>query len=142
MPEVASFEVTIPPGFEDMTPKAFRAMLGERVETELQAIYARRKAEGKKRFMGVRAVMAQDARDAAGDVFPKFKRNPTIACGKGRGELRARLLRQLTTWRGEYRRAWERWRRGEDDVEFPAGTYQMRVLYFVRSGTSPPALAA
>jgi len=142
LPEVASFEVTIPPGFEDMTPDAFRAMLSERVEAELQAIYARRKAEGRRRFMGVRAVMAQNARDAAGDVFPKFEQNPTIACGRGQGELRAQLLRQLTAWRGEYRRAWERWRRGEGDVVFPAGTYQMRVFYFVRSGTSPPALAA
>ena len=142
LPEVASFDVTIPPGFEDLTPDAFRAMLGERVETELQAIYARRKAEGKLRFMGVRAVMAQNARDSAGDVFPKFERNPTIACGAGNGELRTRLLSQLKAWRREYREAWERWRHGEDELEFPAGTYQMRVFYFVNTGTSPPALAA
>ena len=91
LPEVASFDVTIPPAFEDLTPDAFRALLSERTEAELEAIKVRRRAAGKKRFMGVRAIMAQDPRDAAGDVFPKRKRNPTIACGTGREELRIQL---------------------------------------------------
>lgn len=140
LPDVVSFQLTVPPGFDDMPEDAFRQLLEERMEEELQAIYRQRKAEGKLRFLGVRAVMTQDPRDSAGDVFPERTLNPRIAC-KDVSVRRAKYV-ELQAWRHEYRAKWDRWRRGERELEFPAGTYAMRVHYLVNTGCSPPVRAA
>ena len=46
-------------------------------------------------------------------------------------------LERLKAWRQSHREIWSAWRQGERGVSFPAGSYLMRVLYFVRCDLSP-----
>ena len=114
-------------------------------------VHATRLAEGKRRYMGVRAVLAQDPRDSAGTVHPTFARVPRIAC-KGNPAARYAILEELVAWRHRYRWALHLRRQAlasqegtEHEVEFPLGTYLLLREHKVRTrGTNraPPALAA
>ncbi len=140
LPETVSLRITVPPGFTRMGAEAFRQLLERQVEARIQRIRAKRRAEGKRRFLGVRGVMEQRPFDTPGDSFPKFKTNPRIACKDEKS--RKLLLAELVAFRIAHRQAWERWRHGDREVLFPVGSYWMRVVYGVRCGPSPPAQAA
>ena len=140
LPESASIRITKPRAFNDMSDAEFRNLLGELVEKRIEAIHARRKQEGKTRFLGRRAVMQQDPFDSAGDVFPDRGRDPCLSCKDP--ETYKSERRALTVWRQKQRECWELWRHGKRDVVFPAGTYLMREVYKVRCGEPPPTLLA
>jgi len=139
LPAEASFRFEVPPGFEDLGDEGFRDLLEARVGAELRRIHAERKAAGKTRFMGRRAVLAQSPYDSAGDVFPTRGLDPTLAHDP---EERAAVRGALREWRAEYRAALARYLAGNRRVVFPVGTYLMRVRFHVRTGTSPPRNAA
>ena len=46
--------------------------------------------------------------------------------------LRAELVESLRGFRRAYREAYERWRRGDHDVEFPRGTWAVRQYHGAR----------
>jgi putative transposase len=67
---------------------------------------------------------------------PTRKLNPTFAAGRGHGDIAAAAGRAVTAIRSAYRAALERWRTGDRDVAFPAGTWWMRVFHAVNIGGS------
>ena len=104
-------------------------------------IHAERLRRGKRRYMGLPGIFAQDPCDGADSTWPRFSLNPRIACA-GDLEQRAELLLGLREWRAGDRRAYEALRDGKR-ARFPAGTYGR--LRFPRScvpAKSPPDLAA
>jgi hypothetical protein len=140
LPEAASVRITKPRAFSDLSDAGFRRMLAELVDERVEAIRARRKREGKTRFLGRRKIMRQDPRASAGDVFPERSRDPCLSC-KDPEQFKSER-RALTLRRQKQRSCWEAWRHGRRDVVFPAGTYWMRVTYKIRVGEPPPLLLA
>ncbi|MBZ0119459.1 MAG: transposase, partial [Sandaracinaceae bacterium] len=51
---------------------------------------------------------------------------PHIAAGRGQKEARIAAIEELKEFRLAYAEAYLRWRLGNHDVVFPAGTYAMR----------------
>lgn len=99
LPELVTFTIARPPGYDDMTLDEVRAHFRGLLDAEVARIHAERAAAGKTEFMGVDAILAQDPRKGAGDTFPRFKLNPRVAC-KGRRQ-RIAVLRGLAAWRKE-----------------------------------------
>ena len=127
LPGHAAVRLTVPPHFADMPPEAFRQRVAARTADRIAEVHARRRAAGKRRFLGARAVLAQEPRDSAGDTFPTFTRDPRIAC-KARAFFLV-LLRGLRAFRDAYAVALARWRDGDRAVVFPPGTYLMGVVH-------------
>jgi hypothetical protein len=64
---------------------------------------------------------------------PKQQLIPRFAFGRGATmKTRMNAIANMKTFRRLYQEAWAKWRRGDRDVEFPAGTYAMRVKHKVR----------
>jgi hypothetical protein len=55
----------------------------------------------------------------------------------GNHAARREVIEELVSFRADYRDAWERYQAGETDVEFPYGTYMMRVRHHVRVAKPP-----
>jgi REP element-mobilizing transposase RayT len=123
MPASASLRLTPPPDFDSADD--FRAKLSASVAALEEK--ARREQGGA--FLGVSAVLAQKptARPRGGE--PRRGLNPRVACRDKwkRIEVLARLRRFLRA----YRDAWKAWCEDASDVQFPAGTYQLRVVHGV-----------
>ncbi len=141
LPDEVTFEITVPPGFEELTVEQVRSLVRERLDARLAVIYREREERGLTRFMGAGAVKSQHPFASAGDTFPNFERNNRIAC-PGNAELRIRLIAELKAWREEYRQALEAWRNGRRRALFPYGTYWLRVFHGVRTRGSPTAAVA
>jgi len=154
LPDEVTIAIGVPrgyPEYEDMDVDDLRRHFRELLEAELQEVHAARLAEGKKRYMGVKAILAQDPRDSAGSVRPTFARVPVIAC-KGDSAARYAILKELVAWRVRYRQALEERRQRlksqagtEHEVAFPLGTYHLLKEHKVRLRgvtRAPPALAA
>lgn len=58
-----------------------------------------------------------------------FQRNPVFAVGSGNTEAVRNAKESLRNFRSGYKKAREAWRAGDRAVEFPAGTYGMRVFH-------------
>ena len=151
LPEEVTISIACPRGYEDWDIEDVRHHFRALLEDELKVVHATRLSEGKARYMGVRAVLAQDPRDSAGTVRPTFARVPRIAC-KGDPAARYAILEELVAWRHRYRWALELRRQAlasqegtEQQVEFPLGTYLLLREHKVRirgTNRAPPALAA
>ena len=151
LPDEVTIAVALPRGYEHLSPDEIRQHFRGRLEEELKVVHATRRSEGKTRYMGVKAVLAQDPRDSAGSVRPTFARVPRIAC-KGDPAARYAILEELVAWRHRYRWALELRRQAlksqagtEHQIEFPLGTYLLLREHKVRirGGTrAPPSQAA
>jgi len=143
LPDEVTIEIVRPVGYEGWSIERVRAHFRALLEAEIEAVHAQRLEEGKSRFMGIEAVMAQDPRDSAGPTWPTFARNPRIAC-KGDSAARFAILEELVSWRIRYRLAWEARKAGDLEAVFPLGTFELRRDHHVRirGATGPPALAA
>ena len=89
----------------------------------VQAIHAERKAKGLTHWLGADHVRNLSPFDRAGDTFPTFKRKSVLAHSDPREK--ARLEAEYGHWRDAYQFALEQWTRGQRDVRFPLGTYQI-----------------
>jgi hypothetical protein len=137
LPELVTVTISVPPGYEHLSLDEVRAHFRQLLDARIEAIHAQRRAEGRTRFMGIEAVLAQDPRASVGDTFPTFARNPRVACRDGR---RVAILEGLVQWRLSYRAALERWQQGEREVVFPDGAYWLPHFHGAKSGPrAPPA---
>lgn len=150
LPDEVRIEIACPRDYEDWEIEDVRAHFRALLEEELKVVHATRLSEGRTRYMGVQAVLAQDPRDSAGSVWPTFGRVPRIAC-KGDPAARYAILEELVSWRIRYRHALDRRRKAlasqvatESEVEFPLGTFLLLRDHGVkiRGATGPPRLAA
>ena len=126
MPETVTLTMTVPPQFE-ATKDEFVARLRKRrrrLQTEKRQEF---KAAGR-RFVGAKQVSKIDPRTrpkSALKPIVRSKLNPRIACKNA--EKRVRMLAELRAFYDAYESARRRLLDGESDVEFPAGTYWLRV---------------
>ena len=86
----------------------------------------RREAKEKRiRFLGAERVLQQRVTDSPQTIAPRRGLSPRIASKDKWRRIEA--LRRLKAFVDAYRTAWLMWKAGFRDVEFPAGTYAMRV---------------
>ena len=104
----------------------------ERVGAEIRKREGKIRREmraAKKSFLGVPAIMRQHHTDTPTSKEPQRELSPKVAAkDKWR---RIELLRRLKQFAIDYRDALVRWLAGETDVQFPVGTYQLRVQFGV-----------
>jgi putative transposase len=127
LPEVVELELVTPPGFA--SGEEFRALVSGALR-ELEAKHEQEIASEGRRFLGAARVLAQNpfARPPAGE--PRFELKPRIAArDKWR---RIEGLQRLKTFLREYRQSWLDRRSGLPGVQFPAGTYLLRLMHGVQ----------
>lgn len=124
-PDVVELKITVPPNFE---PEDFRQQLDDEVRTQ--------RAEAKKdvrekswRVIGRQRILMQSPYKRARSFFEYGARTPTLAVGRGNGELLKREIKALQYFRQLYREALEKYKAGITDVAFPEGTWWMRVFH-------------
>jgi REP element-mobilizing transposase RayT len=122
----ARLELRAPPGMGDagLIPE----LLGKLRREEDAA--AKRLGEERRSFTGVARVLAQKWWARPPSAAPRRGLNPRVAAKNAWKRIEA--LTKLVEFRTAYREALARWRMGMRDVEFPPGTWLMRVRHLVR----------
>ena len=120
MPQKIELKIVRPPTHAHLDDKAFSEMLKDAVEMKEKDIRETAMREGR-RFLGARKVMRQNPKGAPTTEEESGGLNPRIAA-KDKWQ-RMEALRRMKSWQDAYRRAWEKWKNGMRDVEFPVGTY-------------------
>ena len=135
MPETVKLRLTRPA----ICPKLSDEQLAREVEKLVLEAEAeareKRKTEGKG-FLGLKGLRRQKPWQRPNNTEPRRKLTPRVA-GKD-NSLRRRMLdwvKRFVKGHGEARRAWQA---GDREVEFPAGTYAMRVFHGVRCAPYVP----
>ena len=134
--DVARFELEVPPGFEDLTPRRFRRRLEEALQEREAELRAKVRAKGLA-FLGARGVRAVSPFDSPRTPAETGGRVPRLICKDP--ELRQTLLARLKSFLLSYREALEEYCSGEQEVMFPAGTYWMRVHFGVSCERALPS---
>jgi REP element-mobilizing transposase RayT len=124
MPEQVTLELAPPNAVEGSA----RTALTRRLRKKAAAREAELRRDARKnriKFLGVERVLRQKVTDAPHTVAPRRGISPRIAA-KDRWR-RIEGIRRVDAFVKSYRVAWLQWKAGFRDVEFPAGTYAMRV---------------
>lgn len=112
---------------EEMSPEQAEAKLAEALERHEREARAEIKRLGRSFLGRDRCLRAPITRRAqAYEVWGS--RNPTFATG-GDPEVGKQKAFERRSFRAAYREALCRWRKGERQARFPAGTWQMRRLF-------------
>lgn len=128
-PDTAVLEFSRPPGYESKSDEELAKMIQTAIERREEHFRQKARREGKK-FLGRRRVLKQSRHARPKKREKRFKISPRVACrNKWR---RVECLQRNRVWSDEYTRALRAWRSGGREVEFPHGTYKMRVLHSVR----------
>ena len=132
-PAQAVLELVRPPGYDKLSDDELAAVVGAAIRQREQHFRHKYDAEGRP-FLGRRRILEQSRHAQPHTREPRFGISPRVACrNKWR---RIERLQANKRWLGGYRRALASWVAGNRDVEFPAGTYLMRVRHRVRC--APP----
>lgn len=134
-PDLARFDLEVPPGFEHLTVKQFRRELAAAVEAREAELRTQLRAEGRS-VLGVRGVKAVSPFDSPRQPAERGGRVPRLVCKDP--ELRKTLLERLKEFLVDYREALEAYCAGRRRTEFPAGTYWMRVQFGVDCWRASP----
>ncbi|MFH1468416.1 MAG: hypothetical protein ABIO70_28765 [Pseudomonadota bacterium] len=124
LPESAVLQITRPPGFDHLSDDQFFDLLEQHVAEREDQIRSDFRSQGR-RFAGVHALRRLKPTDSPNTREPRRKLNPRIAC-KDPGR-RVEALDQLKAFETAYREALLRWRAGDKEVQFPLGTYYLRL---------------
>lgn len=130
----AQIEVSFPPSVPSTDESAFRDDIQSelaKLETAAHAKIPQHKVLGAKRVCRVSPERRVTSHEAT------HQSNPTFAVGRGNAEAFAAAKQALKDFRSAYRRALAKWREGDRSVEFPAGTYVMRVVHGAKVSTAP-----
>lgn len=128
LPPALVWELAVPPGFDDADDlqRQVRLALAEK----LPRIHAARRRAGKRGFLGVKTVLAQPILATPASTEKLFRLNPRLAFRDW--TRRAQACSGWLVFQYTYRAALTEYRDGDLDVEFPHGTYAMRVHFGVR----------
>ena len=137
-PDEVRLRLTRPPGFHDLDDDALRTLIARRVVDRVDELHQQRRREGRGPALGREAVLLQRPTDTPGSSAPTFGLNPRVAC-RDRWKRAERLQDLVQFWR-EHHEASVRFRAGERDVVFPAGTWLYRVVYGARCRPAAPAV--
>ncbi|ABS27450.1 protein of unknown function DUF1568 [Anaeromyxobacter sp. Fw109-5] len=127
MPDVAELELTVPPGFA--SAEDFRALVSEALG-DLEEKHQRELASERRRFLGAARVLAQNPFSRPPRGEPRFALRPRIAARDKWRRIEA--ISRVKTFLREYRQAWTARRSGAPNVQFPAGTYLLRIMHGVQ----------
>jgi putative transposase len=119
MPEFAELRLTRPRCHAELGDRELEKLIGREVE----GLELKHGAVGP--ALGMRGVMAQSWKASPESVEEWFQIQPTVA-GKNTW-ARIEALQSSAKWLGEYREALARFVSGDRGVEFPVGTWWMRV---------------
>ena len=133
-PEVAVLELTRPPGNDELSDEDLAAAIHAAIEEREAKFRAEHDAEGRP-FLGRRKVLDQPRHGRPRTREPRFDISPKVACRDKWRRIERLQANQL--WWVDYREALARWRAGDRDVVFPAGTYKMRVVHGARCAEVP-----
>jgi putative transposase len=102
------------------------------IKTEYQArlneAHEKARTEGK-HFMGPERIKKVSPYQRATSWEDLHELNPTFAVGRGQDEARKLAIKAIKAFRGAYRAALELWRAGNRLVQFPAGTWWMKMFH-------------
>jgi len=132
MPDSVSIKIDRPRGFEDITDRAFAALVLERVRAVEDDVVAERHRTGA-HILGRRAVLAQRWSDRPATREPRRQLDPRVAARSKWSRIEA--LMRNRDFRAAYAAAREAFVAGVRDVVFPAGTYWLR--RFIRAACAP-----
>lgn len=128
-PDAVEIRLVPPPELGGLSGEEFRGELLELTEAREERLREERVREGKS-FLGRKKVLAQSPFDRPEGSGGYSGEHPSIAAEDE--ETRRAAIERLQIFIQEYRAALARFRAGERDVVFPAGTWKMRVLFGVR----------
>lgn len=129
----AKLEVSLPPSIPLTDADTFRDDITKEL-ARLEA--AAHRIIPKHRVLGAARVLKVSPESRITGPQPSRGRNPTFAVGRGNREALAQAKRELRNFRAAYRRALMKWRAGDRDTLFPAGTYAMRIFHNAHVSTS------
>lgn len=122
MPESVNLKITVPKIVNCFDESATVGTIYEKVaEREAEV---RRETKAKKiKFLGVRRMLRQDPFSRPKTKELRRGLNPRVAAKNKWARIEA--LQRIKSWLKAYREAWNEWKSGKRDVEFPAGTYAL-----------------
>ena len=133
-PAEATLTFARPPGFDHLDDDKLAALIQEKV-LEAEATARRHIYDQGREFIGMRAVMSQSRYGRPRSRQARGRISPRVACkDKWR---RIERLQANKQWLIDYKASLERYNAGERDVEFPYGTYLMRVRHNVNVAPAP-----
>jgi REP element-mobilizing transposase RayT len=133
-PESAVLELSRPPGYDHLDDDQLGALIRATISKREKRFREQHRANGRP-FLGRAAVKRQSRYATPRSREPRFRISPKVACrDQGR---RIERLRANKRWSDAYRAALRRWRAGDRHVEFPPGTYKMRVVHHVNCAVPP-----
>lgn len=123
VPDSVDLKLTVPPGFSNLTTRDFVCQVKKKLKRRENQELRKLSREGGK-VLGRKKVLAQSHRDTPESVAPHRNLNPRVA---GRNKWRRiEALRRLKSFIAAYREAWKKYKAGDRDVVFPAGTYWLK----------------
>ena len=138
LPAVVEVVIERPEIDADYDDAELAARLEEEIEAREEELRAQADEQGRS-FLGAVRVMEQDPSATPATAEPLGAPVPRFASQDR--ELRKRAQEEYRAWLVAYREALERWRHRERDVEFPPGTWWMRVFHRVECAEAEPVLA-
>lgn len=132
-PEQATLVMHRPAGFDHLSDAELAVRIAERCSAEEERWRAEAEADEAK-FMTRRAIL-KESRRWRPKKKPTSEITPRVACKDPVALNEA--LRELKAWHAEYRSSFKRLQMGEKDVEFPFGTYKLRLDCAVRVRAAP-----
>lgn len=118
--------IVLPPSIPEEDAQAFREAIAneiDQIESNAKAIHAEHK------FVGVEKVLEILPESRITTPETHYQRNPTFATGRNQPHAKRKATESLRHFRQTYRNALSTWRAGNRLVEFPEGTYAMRVFH-------------
>lgn len=122
MPAKASLGICKPPNFEHMDDKSYVEMIDKAVAKREEKVRRERSTQGKG-FLGVKAIVEQSPTATPWSTEEGRQLNPRVASPDKWRRIQAH--QRDKAWQEHYREALDRYRAGNTNVEFPAGTYWM-----------------
>jgi len=118
VPQSLTLSLAPPPCFAD--PNQYLSALQALVGSRLKVLQEQEARQGR-RALGRRAVLKTAVTARPTTAKKRFGRSPTFSALTQQAWRQA--VKRLRGFRAAYRRAYEAWRSGIPDVEFPAGTW-------------------
>ncbi|HVH47954.1 MAG TPA: transposase [Labilithrix sp.] len=138
MPESVELQTMLPPDILAVeTAASWEARMLEAIAEQERTVRKSRMEEGRS-VLGRKAVLSASPFDSPSTREPRRQLRPTIAAQDR--EQRIAELKDLREFRIAHDMARRRFNAGEHDIEFPIGTYRMR-LWGARCATTVPIAA-
>jgi putative transposase len=132
-PEIYELPIELPPMIAEEDAETFRNEVAK--ELALQVAMARQTITPEN-VLGAKRAATISPETRSTTPEPIRGLNPTFAVGRGHGDIAIVAARAVKAFRAAYRAALKKWCAGDRGVEFPEGTWWMRVFHAVNIGGS------